>query len=381
MSVTPAKAGAQLDPRLRGDDNSAFVRTFPCASCGAKLSFAPGTTSLACEFCGAVNRIEGREAEVEELDFKTFVAQLESRAETFEEELVRCDRCGAEQHLPGDHFAAHCAFCAAPIVSKGYARRRVKPRALIPFQVRRDQAQDAFRKWVRGLWLAPGELKRMAQTDAAMTGTYLPFWTYDCRTASDYEGERGEDYWATETYTTKNASGQAVTQTRQVKRTNWFPASGHVDCFHDDVLVMASESLPHSLRGATLEWNLKALVPFQPEFVSDYRAEAYRIGLEDGYKIAGHTIDAQVHDRIRRDIGGDQQRVHRVSTRYDDVKFKHVLLPVWLSAYRFGDKTYRFLVNGQTGDVAGESPVSWQKVTLIAIGVIIWVIFLAWLFR
>ena len=256
----------------------------------------------------------------------------------------------------------------------------MKPRAVIPFQVTRERAQEAFRKWVRGLWLAPGELKRMAQSDAAMTGTYLPFWTYDCRTASDYEGERGEDYWATETYTDRDGSGKSVTRTRQVKRTNWHPASGHVQCFHDDVLVMASESLPHSLRGATLEWDLKALVPYQPEYVSNYRGEAYRIGLKEGYPIAKHTIDAQVHDRIRADIGGDQQRVHHVATRYDEVRFKHVLLPVWLSAYRFGDKTYRFLVNGQSGDVAGESPVSWQKVTLIAIGVAIWVIFLIWLF-
>jgi LSD1 subclass zinc finger protein len=364
----------------RGGGES-FVRTFPCASCGAKLSFAPGTRTLKCEHCGAANEIEGREAEVEELDFQAYVAELEGQEETFEQELVRCTKCGAEQHLPGDHFAAHCAFCGVPVVSKGYAKRQVKPRAMIPFQVTRSQAQEAFRKWVRGLWLAPGELKRMAQADAAMTGTYLPFWTYDCRTASDYAGERGEDYWATETYTSKNASGRPVTQTRQVKRTNWSPASGHVERFHDDVLVMASESLPHSLRGATLEWNLKALVPYQPEYVSNYRAEAYRVGLKDGYPIARHTIDAQVHDAIRRDIGGDQQRVHQVSTRYDEVKFKHLLLPVWLSAYRFGDKTYRFVVNGQTGDVAGESPVSWQKATMIAIGVIIWVIFLIWLFR
>ena len=362
-------------------EQASFIRTFPCGSCGAKLSFAPGTKSLQCEFCGARNDIEGNEAAVEELDFEAFVAQLEGQAETFEEEMVRCEKCGAEQRLPGDHFAAHCAFCAAPLVSKSYARRAIKPRAVIPFQVTRDQAQEAFRKWVRGLWLAPGELKRMARSDAAMTGTYLPFWTYDCNTASEYEGERGEDYWTSETYTTKNSSGQSITQTRQVKRTNWSPASGHVECFHDDVLVIASESLPHSLRGALREWNLKALVPYQPEYVSNYRGEAYRIGLKDGYTEAKHAIDAQVHDRIRQDIGGDQQRVHRVSTRYDAVKFKHLLAPAWVSAYRFGDKTFRFLVNGQTGDVAGESPVSWQKVTLIAIGVIIWVIFLIWLFR
>ena len=162
-----------------------------------------------------------------------------------------------------------------------------------------------------------------------------------------------------------------------MKHTNWFPASGHVERFHDDVLVLASESLPTSLRGAARAWNLKALVPYKPEYVSGYLAEAYRIGLREGYPIAKQEIDAQVYDLVRRDIGGDQQRVHRVDTRYADIRFKHVLLPVWISAYRFRDKTYRFLVNGQTGEVAGESPVSWQKVTLLVVAVIVFIIIAA----
>jgi DNA-directed RNA polymerase subunit RPC12/RpoP len=359
----------QPDPAIA--PSHAFVKTFPCAGCGAKLSFSPGTRELACEFCGARNAIAESDARIEELDFDAYLKALEGREETIEDEVVKCEKCGAEQRLPDHHFAAQCSFCSAPVVSKSYARRHVKPKAIVPFQVDRGHAQEAFRRWVRGLWLAPKELKRYAQSDAAMTGTYLPYWTYDCSTDSAYQGERGEDYYTTETYATRNASGESVTKTRQVKHTNWFPASGRVQCFHDDVLVMASQSLPHSLRGAANAWNLKALVPYQPEFVSGYRAEAYQIGLREGYPIARQVIDAQVQSLVRKDIGGDQQRVHHVSTRYGDVRFKHVLLPVWISAYRFRDKTYRFLVNGQTGEVAGESPLSWFKVTWLVVGVIL----------
>ena len=357
--------------------DTAFIKTFPCSGCGAKLTYAPGTRELKCEFCGTVNAIAENDARIEELDFEDYVHQLEGAHESFEAQTVRCTKCGAEQQLAGNLFAGKCAFCGTGIVGEGYARRYIKPRAMVPFQVDRRRAQEAFRKWVAGLWLAPGELKRRAQSDAGLNGTYLPFWTYDCSTASDYEGERGEDYWTTETYTARNAAGETVTQTRQVKRTNWFPASGHVERFHDDVLVMASDSLPPTLRGAASGWDLKALVPYQPEFVSGYAAEAYRIGLREGYPIAKQEIDAQVYDLVRRDIGGDQQRVHAVRTRYTDIRFKHVLLPVWISAYRFGDKSYRFLVNGQTGDVAGESPVSWQKTTLLIIAVVIFLIIVA----
>jgi DNA-directed RNA polymerase subunit RPC12/RpoP len=369
MTVTP-EAGAPSGPGLHRDDK-AFIRTFPCQGCGAKLSFAPGTRNLQCEFCGTADPIAENAQQVEELDFDVYLEALEGQQETMEAELARCARCGAEQQLPDHHFAGHCSFCAAPIVAKGYASRLIKPKAIVAFQVDRPRAQEAFRRWVKGLWLAPGALRKYAQSDAALTGTYLPFWTYDCETASDYAGERGEHYYTTESYSTRNASGQTVTSTRRVQHTRWTPASGHVERFHDDVLVAASQSLPHALRGATLAWDLKALVAYQPEFVSGFRAEAYQVGLREGYPIAKHAIDADIYAAVCRDIGGDAQRVHQVSTRYSAVKFKHVLLPVWISAYRFRDKTYRFLVNGQTGEVAGESPLSWQKVTYLVIGIVV----------
>ena len=372
MSGTPAQPGAASDPGPRRDDGPAqFIQTFPCTGCGAKLSFAPGTRNLKCEFCGKQNEIAENDARIEELDFDTYLKALEGKQETFEEEHVKCDKCGAEQNLPANVFASVCTFCGASIVSKSYANRRIKPKAMVPFAIDRRHAQDAFRNWVKGLWLAPGELKKYAQSDAGVTGTYVPFWTYDCHTSTDYRGQRGENYYTTETYTTRNSSGESVTQTRQVKQTNWTPVSGHVDFFHDDVLVMASTSLPREVRGATAQWNLKALVPYQSEYLSGFRAEAYQVGLREGYPLAKEQIDSHVYGLVRADIGGDEQRVDDIATRYSDIKFKHVLLPVWISAYRFRNKTYRFLVNGQTGEVAGESPLSWQRVTFLVIAIVV----------
>lgn len=357
---------------------AAFARTFPCSACGARLAFAPGTTRLRCEHCGQENEIPASGGGVEELDFDAALRALEGSAETLEAETVRCDKCGAEERLPEHHFAGRCAFCGAAVVSKSYARRQVKPQAMVPFQIDRARAQEAFRRWVKGLWLAPRELKRYAQSDAALTGTYLPFWTYDCRTQSEYVGERGEDYRTTQTLATRGAPGHGAGRTQQVVQTRWSPASGRVQDVHDDVLVMASGSLAPSLRGAAGGFDLRALIPYQPEYVSGYLAEAYAIGLREGFPVARQAIDAAIYHQVRRAIGGDRQRVHRVDTRYEDIRYKHVLLPVWMSAYRFGDRSYRFLVNGQTGEVAGESPVSWQRVSLLVIGVVLWLIFLAW---
>ena len=359
---------AELQPARH---DRAFVKTFPCTGCGAKLSFSPGTKELRCEYCATANPIPEDGENVEELDFDTYLQALEGKMEVEEVEEVRCEKCGAEQSMAGHLFAGHCTFCGAAIVSKGYASRRIKPKSLVPFQVTRDRAAEAFRRWVRGLWLAPGDLKRYAQKDAGLAGVYLPYWTYDCRTASDYAGERGDDYWTTETYTTQDSQGKSVTQTRQVKHTRWTPAAGHVERFHDDVLVMASKSLPPRITGSVMRFDLKGLVPYQPQFVSGFQAEAYQVTLREGFPIAKQSIDEAVRALIRRDIGGDQQRIHSVSTRYSGVKFKHVLLPVWISAYRYRDKAYRFLINGQTGEVSGESPKSWWKIAAIALGVLV----------
>ena len=112
-----------------------FIRTFPCVSCGAKLSFAPGTTALRCDYCGAQNAIPAGEAGVEELDLEAWLKSLQGVAEYVEEERVRCEKCGAEEMLDGVHFATKCSFCGTALVSKSYAGRHVKPRSLVPFQV------------------------------------------------------------------------------------------------------------------------------------------------------------------------------------------------------------------------------------------------------
>jgi LSD1 subclass zinc finger protein len=374
--VSEAESSARTQDRPDAD----FIRTFPCGGCGAKLSFAPGTRTLQCAFCGTANDIEVDDGRIEELPFDTFLKALEGHEEMVQVETVKCAKCGAEQTLGENLFASACTFCSSPIVSKGYAARRVKPRAIVPFQVDRARAQDEFRRWVKSLWLAPNDLKRYAQSDAGLTGLYLPYWTYDCNTATHYTGERGDDYYTDDRVETTDSQGRTSVSIQRRKHTRWTAASGSVGAFHDDVIVMASHSLPQTMHGAATAWNLKGLVAYQPEFVTGFRAEAYQVGLREGFPIAKEKIDATVYGLIRRDIGGDQQRVHQVSTQYSNVTFKHVLLPVWISAYRYRDKVFRFLVNGQTGEVSGESPMSWAKVTMITIAIVVIVFILLVLF-
>ena len=385
------------------DQMTSKVRAFPCRSCGAKLSFAPGTETLKCPYCGSGNDIPKTEDAVEELSLENWLKQLQDVHETHQQEQVKCQNCGGEQTLPTNLFASACTFCGSPITSKSYAQRLIKPKSLVPFRVTRLQAQDKWRAWIRGLWLAPSALKKFAQGDGGIKGIYIPHWTFDAQTYTNYAAQRGDDY--TENYQTTNDKGERVSESRT--RTDWTNVSGNVSFFHDDVLVPASNSfadvagkfsgknadvaqaqqvaravggsvlggavgaLTNQLAGGFRTWNTKELVPYQEEYIAGFQAEAYQIGLKDAFVGGKKQIDNRVEELVCADIGGDHQRITLVNTQYSHLTFKHILLPMWVSAYLFSGKTYRFLVNGQSGEVVGESPKSGWKIFFLVCGILL----------
>jgi len=196
-----------------------------------------------------------------------------------------------------------------------------------------------------------------------LDGIYVPYWTYDADTKTSYRGQRGTAYYVT----IRGADGKP----RQERRIRWTSARGRVSRFFDDILVLASKSLPKSYTDALAPWDLGALAEYKPEFLSGFRAEGYTIELEDGMVEARQIIDAQIRRDIRRDIGGDAQKIDSMSTQVEDVTFKHVLLPIWIAAYKYRAKSYRFVVNAQTGKVQGERPYSWGKIALAVVGTIV----------
>jgi len=231
--------------------------------------------------------------------------------------------------------------------------------------------------WLGRLWFAPSGLVDYARKGRAMTGMYVPYWTFDAETRSRYRGQRGDHYYETRTVTV-NVNGRAEQRQQQVRHTRWSPASGQVARRFDDVLVVASSSLPQPLGDELTPWDLGALVAYRPDFLAGFRAEGYTIPLGDGHGVARARMAGVIQMDVRRDIGGDEQRIDAVETAHSRETFKHILLPIWIAAYKFNGKSYRFLVNGQTGEVQGERPWSVWKILLAClvvaaiIGTVVW---------
>ena len=342
------------------------VRQFPCGQCGAKVEFAPGTGSLRCPYCGHQTAIPESDEGFHEQDFQQVFANLEASAEMEEVQSVTCASCAAEVEPPPSTEAFPCPYCGSSIVATAKSARLIKPQALLPFLIERTQATELFRKWISKLWFAPDALKKLASLEGRLQGLYAPYWTYDSRTFSEYRGQRGDDSRVTKTRTVRR-DGRTVTETYTDTETRWTPVAGTVSRDFDDVLVVGSRSLPRSLAEELEPWDISSLVPYADDYLPGFLAERYQIGLAEGWARAGERMEQVIRRDVRRHIGGDHQRIGSLHTKHAGVTFKHILLPLWICSYRYHEKIYRFLVNARTGEVQGQRPWSWVKITLTAL--------------
>ncbi len=345
---------------------------FPCDTCGSDLRYLPGSDRMHCDHCGAEQMIEGADTGpwggggITEQDFRTAIDARIPEAEIEETRVLDCSNCGAQVEFEPDTHAAECPFCATPVVTHTGTHRHIKPRAVLPFLLDEKTARDAMTKWLGRLWFAPSGLQKYARKGRRLQGIYVPYWTYDAATRSRYTGQRGTVYYETRAVRTV-VNGKTQTRNQRVAKVRWRPARGQVARAFDDVLVLASNSLPKHYTDALAPWDLAGLEPYQPEYLAGFRAEAYQVELADGFAEARQIMDAQIRRDIKFDIGGDRQRIDRVETKVSDVTFKHILLPIWLAAYKYNGKSYRFVVNARTGAVQGERPWSAWKIAIALI--------------
>jgi hypothetical protein len=347
------------------DETEPSQQEFPCEQCGASLRFKPGADSLHCEYCGHDTPIEVETEPIEEIDYREMLGSLENEATMLEVHTAKCSSCGAESTYDPNVVADSCAFCGTPIVTAGQSNKTIQPRSLIPFNVKRQEAEKGFKEWIKKLWFAPGALKKKHRSNESVQGIYIPHWTYDTNTDTWYRGQRGTYYWVTQTYTSNGK-----TQTRRVRKTRWRGVSGRVRDDFNDVLVRASHSLPKKQADKLEPWMLSALVPYKDDYLSGFKAETYQVNLEGGFELAKVIMSPAIDNTICRDIGGDEQRISSKTTNYHDITFKHILLPVWISSYRYKKKVYRFLVNAVTGEVQGERPWSFWKIAGVVVAVL-----------
>lgn len=338
-----------------------------CKSCGGYAQYSPADENLKCTYCGAITELDKTPAENKGNDFHEWKNKAdEDKADSealVEATEIKCRQCGAHTTLPANTSGAKCAFCSTPLIlSEAHIKRFWQPEYVLPFKVTEKQSSANFKNWLGKRWFLPTIIKKHSVRPESFKGVYLPFWTYDSNTYTEYTGQKGVNRRVKKT----DASGKIVEKTE----TDWFTAYGAINQSFKDIPIAASKTLPPKISNKLTNWDMKNSVNYQKEFLAGFITEIYQKDFRDGVHDAKKKMDEIIKERIEKDIGGDKQRILSKDTNYNDLKFKLLLLPIWISSFQYNGKLYQFVVNGRTGDVIGEYPQSKVKIFLFILMIV-----------
>ncbi|MGG0658492.1 hypothetical protein [Rummeliibacillus pycnus] len=332
-----------------------------CPSCGASIEFNPENGKLTCPYCGHETEIAKPEDEkdkvAQEMDF--YSAEKRGNFDWgIEKKTVICSECASETIYDALQVADTCPYCGSHQIMEADTVDTLAPNGVCKFEVTDKEAGFNFQRWIKGRWFTPREAKLSAKPDA-FKGVYLPYWTFDTKTGSYYSANYGINR------VVRDKDGDTYIET------DWYSTSGFYQEFIDDQLVSATTRYDHDMMRKIEPFNLMNNTSYKPEYVSGFLAERYSIGLEDGWKIAQQDIKdhirQQIASKIRFECGADQVGSIQFSTTHDNITYKYLMLPIWLSSFQYKNKVYQFMVNGQTGKVGGRAPISPIRVAIAVI--------------
>ncbi len=344
-------------------NNTAVVK---CENCGADMTYDPQKNALYCPYCQATRTVD-RQLSLKR-DFDECVDEGEVK---LDDSTYKCPNCGAEVKLAPFDTAINCPYCGATNVVEIDDMKGLKPDSILPFALSKEQAATAGKKWIKKKLFAPYKLKKSFKIDN-FHGVYIPSYAFTTNASSDYDGRLGERR------TRMVGSGKDRHMETYI---HWFSVNGHTDNSFEDVAVEASTQLTQKELNKILPYDTENLESYNKDYIAGFAAERYDTSLSDGFDVAKGQMDDSIRDKIVSKYGADVVDYLNVNTIYSGTKFHYMLLPLWVCAYAYRKKDYRFVINGRTGKSTGKSPLSPLRVTiavLVALGVIALIVW-AWL--
>lgn len=280
-----------------------------------------------------------------------------------------CENCGAVLQIAIRERSANCPYCDHPsVVERPPTPDRPAPSFTLGFVLGQKDAFARATRWLRTSSLFARSDFRKAPLEK-IRSVYLPAYLYGALADTQYAAEIGENYTETETYTTTDSKGNTVTRTRSVTKTEWRSLAGEHDSYVRDIIVTASRAIPNSELEAVEPFDLRALRRFDLAMISGWTSEEPSLSRDEGFHMAHEEALERVEQKLSGFMPGDSVRDLRYSTALHDEVIDLVLLPLWVFAvdYHPEKKPVRVLVNGQTGLVGGDVPISVPKVVFAVV--------------
>lgn len=339
------------------------VVVFRCPQCGGSTAFSAADGGLTCSHCGYFQPPEqspvGRRAAEQEFTVETM--EQAERGWGEERRDLECQQCGAFTSVPADNLTSTCPFCGSnKVIQRHEVQSVLRPRFLIPFSVDASRCQDITRQWLSSSWMTPRSLQNIVRV-TGLTGIYLPYWTFDAVTPAAWRAEVG--HTVTKSY---YDDGEWKTRTE----TEWRWESGNVSLNHDDILEPGTARISRKLLDRLDRYNLSQLAPYEPSYLAGFHALAFDIPLEQAWEISRQSMREITRRACEKQASTSQIRNFSMNLDFKDETWRYILLPYYLAAYRYQNRTYQVAINGQTGEISGQRPADWSKIWLVVAGLL-----------
>lgn len=334
-------------PTRTRDRFDAVQAALLCSVCGGQRRYAPEIDGLCCDSCGTESAISDAAHPDPRLEQAYDPSDWDAEPPEVDQ-AHRCETCGGEVVFVGRAVSERCPYCDGAVVLFG-GHAHFVPSGLIPFANSRNQVVDKMAAWLHGRWAAPSDLATLAQ-DGHLAAVYAPFWTFDASKAIDYTGAK------------RSGRGPDAHSTM---------VSGHLFMNFDDMIIAASDHVTPALRDGIMHgFDPNWLRPYRPEYLAGFAAELHGTRVSEGLAALRRDLKVKIEKRIRDKIGGNVNQVtYRAQT--SGIRFRRVLLPLWILHYRYGGKPGRIVVSGIDGRCFGERPYSFGKLLAYSAAVVL----------
>lgn len=321
-----------------------------CPSCGANIPFNPITQRWDCKYCGASYNLE---------DFEKYDNEIKKEDEKNKNIDVdmneySCPNCGAKVVTDSNTSATSCIYCGSTTILKNRLQGEFKPSRVIPFSKAKEEAVNEFYKFSKKKWFAPKSFCKRENIEK-LEGVYIPFWLYNC-----------------------NVNGKIIADARRVStwrsgnymytKTDYYNCIREGNMEFNNVPVDGSSKFADDIMDSIEPYNYEGMKEFSPSYLSGFLAEKYDVEKDDAYSRAKMRIKNTTVDELKNNIMGfNSVIVKSDNVDIEKVKDEYVLMPVWMLNINYKGKMHTFAMNGQTGKMVGNVPISIGKVILIAL--------------
>ncbi len=336
------------------------AKSYVCPTCGAAMEFDIEEQKMSCSHCGTKMTVEELDRQYHNLDGQygdknANNFSMNDGAATREDnyngnfKVYRCASCGAEVITDDYTAATFCSFCGRPSLMEDRLTGALMPEYVIPFKIRKEEAVDIYKAWARKGALTPSLLRKNA-TIEKITGMYVPFWLYDYDATIDLDAQC--------TITRSHTSGEY-----RIVDTDHYNVKRVVEAEFNRVPADASEKMPDNIMDMLEPFGYGEMRQFEMPYLSGYYSERFNYDSVQMMPRIERRIARYIEEAGRDTIDKRYSTVNvmRKNIELNKMNASYALLPVWMLNYRYNNRDYMFALNGQTGKIVADRPVSKQK--------------------